>query len=64
MIAWENLFGHAATVAHLKKNLAEEKFPHAVIFSGVEGVGKRLAAEICAAALLCENPVDGSPCGA
>ena len=64
MIAWENLFGHAATVAHLKKNLAEEKFPHAVIFTGVEGVGKRLAAEICAAALLCENPVDGSPCGA
>jgi len=59
----ENLIGHAATVAHLKKNIAEEKFPHAVIFSGEEGVGKRLVAEICAAALLCENPVDGSPCG-
>ena len=63
MLNWENLIGHAATVAHLKKNIAEEKFPHAVIFSGEEGVGKRLAAEICAAALLCENPVDGSPCG-
>ena len=35
-----------------------------MIFSGEEGIGKRLAAEICAAALLCENPVDGSPCGA
>ena len=64
MLSWENLIGHAATVAYLKKNIAEEKFPHAVIFSGEEGVGKRLAAEICAAALLCENPVDGSPCGA
>ena len=64
MISWENLIGHAATVAYLKKNIATEKFPHAVIFSGVEGIGKRLAAEICAAALLCENPVDGSPCGA
>ena len=64
MLSWENLIGHAATIAYLKKNIAEEKFPHAVIFSGEEGVGKRLAAEICAAALLCENPVDGSPCGA
>jgi len=64
MLSWENLIGHAATIAYLKKNIAEEKFPHAVIFSGEEGIGKRLAAEICAAALLCENPVDGSPCGA
>ena len=64
MLSWENLIGHASTIAYLKKNIAEEKFPHAVIFSGEEGIGKRLAAEICAAALLCENPVDGSPCGA
>ena len=63
MLSWKNLFGHESTAAYLKKNIAEEKFPHAVIFSGEEGVGKRLAAEICAAALLCENPVDGSPCG-
>jgi len=61
--AWENLFGHDATADYLKKNIADEKFPHAVIFSGAEGIGKRLAAEICAAALLCENQVDGSPCG-
>ena len=64
MATWENLIGHASTIAYLKKNIAEENFPHAVIFSGEEGIGKRLAAEICAAALLCENPVDGSPCGA
>ena len=63
MISWRNLIGHAATIAYLKKNIAEEKFPHAVIFSGEEGIGKRLTAEICAAALLCESPVDGSPCG-
>ena len=63
MLSWKNLIGHTATIAYLKKNIAEEKFPHAVIFSGAEGVGKRLAAEICAATLLCENPVDGNPCG-
>ena len=63
MIMWKNLIGHAATADYLKKIIAEEKFPHAVIFAGIEGVGKRLAAEICAAALLCENPHDGTPCG-
>ena len=61
--SWENLFGHTTTIDYLKKNIAEQKFPHAVIFSGAEGIGKRLAAEICAAALLCENQIDGSPCG-
>ncbi len=48
---------------YLQKNIAEQKFPHAVIFSGAEGIGKRLAAEICAAALLCDNQLDGEPCG-
>ena len=63
-LSWENLIGHATTAEYLRKNIAEDKFPHAVIFSGAEGVGKRLAAEICAAALLCDNQTDGSPCGA
>ena len=62
-LTWKNLIGHAATADYLRKNIAEEKFPHAVIFAGAEGIGKRLTAEICAAALLCENQVDGEPCG-
>lgn len=62
-LSWKNLFGHAVTIEHLRKNIAEEKFPHAVIFAGNEGIGKRFAAEICAASLLCDNPVDGEPCG-
>lgn len=62
-MSWNNLIGHVATIEHLKKNIAEDKFPHAVIFSGAEGIGKRLAADICAAALLCENPTNGEPCG-
>ncbi len=53
--SWQNIFGNAPRIEHLKKILSEEKFPHAVIFSGVEGIGKRKIAEICAAALLCEN---------
>lgn len=61
--SWANLFGHASTVKQLRTTLAEENFPHAVIFSGDEGIGKRLAAQICATVLLCEHPVDGEPCG-
>ena len=59
----KKLIGHASTLGYLKKNIAENKFPHAVIFSGAEGIGKRLAAEICAAAILCQNPSDGTACG-
>ena len=62
-LSWENLIGHAMTIDYLKKNIAADKFPHAVIFSGAEGIGKRLTAEICAAALLCENQADGEACG-
>ena len=62
-LAWQNLIGNAATADYLRKTIAEDKFPHAVLFSGAEGVGKRLAAQICAAALLCENPNGGNPCG-
>lgn len=53
--SWQNIFGNAPRLAHLQKILAENKFPHAVIFSGIEGIGKRKIAENCAAALLCEN---------
>ena len=35
--------------------------PHAFLFSGPDGIGKKLVAEVFAAALLCEN-TDG-PCG-
>jgi len=62
-LSWDNFIGNEDAAAYLRQNIAEDKFPHAVIFSGAEGVGKRLAAEICAAALLCENTRDGSACG-
>ena len=61
-LSWKNLIGNAETAEYLRKNISSGKFPHAVIFSGEEGVGKRLAAEICAAALLCENN-NGEACG-
>lgn len=61
-LVWEKIFGHEEKIAQLKKTFAEEKFPHAVIFSGAEGIGKRKIADTCAKVLLCENPSAGSPC--
>mgnify|MGYP002624859459 CR=1 FL=1 len=61
--SWKNIFGNAPRIENLKKMLAQKNFPHAVIFSGVEGIGKRKIAETCAAVLLCENPKEGEACG-
>ena len=63
MFGWKNIIGHAEIIEQLKKNAASRKIPHAIIFAGVEGIGKRKIAEIFAASLLCENLTDGEPCG-
>lgn len=61
--SWKNIVGHTAKIEQLKKIIVEEKFPHAVIFSGGEGIGKKKIAETCAAVLLCKNAEGGEPCG-
>ncbi len=41
------------------------RLPHALLFSGIEGLGKHEFAEVFARSLLCRNPAeDGRPCGA
>ena len=61
--SWKKIIGNADKIARLKKFVTNKNFPHSIIFSGVEGIGKRQIAEICAAALICENPIDGEACG-
>ena len=60
---WKDVIGNAEIIGKLKRFSAEKNFPHAIIFSGIEGIGKRKAAEIFATSLLCENLIDGEPCG-
>jgi len=43
--------------------LREDRLPHALLFLGPQGVGKRLTADAAAAAILCARPVDAEPCG-
>jgi len=48
----------------LAARLAEDRLPHALLFAGPEGLGKRYLADILASALLCEHrSADGLPCG-
>ncbi len=63
MLTWKKIIGHAEIIRQLKKNSVARKIPHAIIFSGVEGIGKRTVAEVFAASLLCENLNGGEPCG-
>ena len=62
-LSWKKIVGNESKIAKLKNLAAEKNFPHAVLFAGIEGIGKRRIAETCAAALMCENPTGGEPCG-
>ncbi len=51
---------HVTTV--LQRALAADRLPHQLLFSGGSGLGKTTVARVVAAALLCEQPVDGDAC--
>ncbi|HET6372888.1 MAG TPA: DNA polymerase III subunit delta', partial [Candidatus Polarisedimenticolia bacterium] len=67
-----DIVGHIHVVASLSKRCAEDRLPHALLFSGPQGVGKRTVALALASAINCLNrPVSaraGAPswdaCGA
>lgn len=52
---------HVVTV--LKNQIESGKVGHAYLFCGPRGTGKTSIAKIFAAAINCETPIDGSPCG-
>ena len=62
--AWDVVFGHGKTRARLARLLREGRVPHALLFSGPEGVGKKKTALAASAALLCLEPKNGLACGA
>ena len=61
--AWAAVEGHGKTRARLARLLSEKRVPHALLFSGPQGVGKKQAALAVAAGFLCLNPKDGLACG-
>ncbi len=52
---------HIVTV--LKNQIESNRVGHAYLFCGPRGTGKTSIAKIFAAAINCERPIDGSPCG-
>ena len=60
-IRWESLAGHQAQIKELTTLLREGRLPHALLFTGAAGIGKKLCGQILAAAILCGQ--DNAPCG-
>jgi DNA polymerase-3 subunit delta' len=55
--------GHRRILDLLSRSIAGGSLPPSLIFSGPEGVGKRLVAQAVAQALNCANSVSGDACG-
>lgn len=60
MISWQNIYGHEQIKADLQLLLQENKLPHALLFSGIDGIGKLLTAKMLAKSLLCCNSQQGN----
>ena len=54
MLDYRSVIGHKNIIEHLKKAVVNNKISQAYIFSGEDGCGKRLLADIFAKTLLCE----------
>jgi DNA polymerase-3 subunit delta' len=61
-LSFESLKGQDSAVSYLKSSLRNNRVSHAYIFSGPDGVGKRLAAINFAKAVNCDDLKDGSSC--
>ncbi len=63
---WSSVIGQPRAVDALRRAVASGRVPHAYLFVGPEGTGKRAAALALAQALECERRADGEadPCGA
>ena len=60
---WHSIRGHDREVDELRRMLERGRFPHALLFVGPEGVGKRTFALKLAQALLCERAAGSlEPC--
>ena len=59
---WTAVRGHAEISRRLRALVAAERLPHALLFCGMEGVGKRRTARVLARTLLCTGGGD-APCG-
>ena len=62
MMRFDSFIGNRKIVERLRNKLHEDRFPHGVIFSGPEGVGKHTCAAMVAKTLNCTNAQPGEFC--
>src|SRR5262245_40345377 len=60
---FDEFIGNPKVIERLRGKLRENRFPHGLIFSGPEGVGKHTLAIQLAKALNCRNAQPGDFCG-
>ena len=60
-ISWNKIIGHSAQKEQLRTMLREGRLPHALLFSGPDGIGKKMLGKLLAAAILCGG--QDAPCG-
>jgi DNA polymerase-3 subunit delta' len=58
-----DIFGHDREIDALKRAIASNRLPHAYLFTGIDGIGKKLVAKALASAINCREPVDNDSCG-
>ncbi|HET9131193.1 MAG TPA: DNA polymerase III subunit delta' [Terriglobia bacterium] len=63
-MAFDSFIGNRKNIERLQVKLRQGRFPHGLLFSGPEGIGKRTCALMVAKALNCANAADGEFCGA
>jgi DNA polymerase-3 subunit delta' len=61
---FESFVGNRKVIERLRTKLREGRFPHGLIFSGPEGVGKHTCAAMIAKTLNCTNAEPGECCDA
>jgi len=60
---FSDILGQEKAQHFLRQVMAREKMPHAYLFTGIPGVGKKSTAQALAMALNCFSPQDGDACG-
>lgn len=60
-MSFKNILGHESTITKLKALLAGGRMPPALLFSGIEGIGKFLTAKEFAKALNCTHAAPEEP---
>jgi DNA polymerase-3 subunit delta' len=59
-MSFQDIFGHERQIEQLQRSLAQSRIPHAFLFHGLEGVGKKTTAQTFAKALNCLSIQDDS----